>query len=133
MSTYTRTVRRGRRVLIVVAVSLAATVLLLFRHDSQQKVAEGFARQQLGVSSVETVDQRSAGPCKVFAVRTPDRVTHRVVLLLEGDPPKFTPLYVTQKYTLGDFQEDDDGACGMYAAKALAVGPDGVFGPVGPQ
>lgn len=133
MSTYARMVRRRRCGLVVGAVFVAGAVFFLLRHDPDQEVAEAFAQQQLGVSSVETVKHRSGGPCKVYEVRTPDRVTHRVVLLLEGDPPKFTPLYVTQKYVLSDFEEDDDGGCGMYAARALAVGPDGVFGPVGPQ
>lgn len=115
------------------ACSLVASGLTACGTDNQlERQTRLFAQERLGVGSTSIVGKRSGGPCLVLNVEDPGGVTHRVVLLKEGEPPKFRPLYISQKFKLEEFKEDDDGGCGMYEAGALRASWGGSLEVVGP-
>lgn len=99
-----------------------------------ETAAETYASARLGVQISKTLGSRRGGECAVYDLRDARGVSHRVVLILQGDLPTYEPVYLTQSFHLQQFVPDSDDACGMRSSGNLQrISTDGTEVPTGPM
>ena len=115
----------------LIAVGLAVGCLAGCSENLDPKfasVAAEFADGELGISGSEVVDWRKGGECLVAEVRTPDEETYRVIMVAQArnlEKKPYTPLGVSQVYTLDDFVPSSDVWCGVYKTNAWELNAKG--------